>query len=94
MDAASQELTAARIAEIVSRVPGVAALDGGMFGEVATYLPHERILGVRLRDDGSVDVHVTAYRGVPLPQLAARIRRALAENVRIDVTIADIVEPG
>lgn len=89
-----EDLTAARIAAIVSRVPGVAALDGGMFGEVATYLPGERIVGVRVRDDGVIDIHVAVYRGVPVHEIADRIRSALAVNVRIDITIADIIEHG
>ncbi|MFD4183444.1 hypothetical protein ACFWPB_20405, partial [Rhodococcus sp. NPDC058514] len=48
-DPAAQETEPADlIADAVLAVPGVAGLHGGMFGEVATYLPGRRVLGVAL----------------------------------------------
>jgi hypothetical protein len=51
--ATEADLIAARVLE----VPGVAGLHGGAFGEVATYLPGRRVLGVRLTDPGCA-VHI------------------------------------
>ncbi|MEV4892248.1 hypothetical protein AB0K48_22965 [Nonomuraea sp. NPDC055795] len=78
------------IAEKARGVPGVAALSGGPFGTVSTYLPGERLVGVAVRDDG-VEISIVARNGHPLPQLAATVRREVAGlaggrpvNIRID----------
>jgi uncharacterized alkaline shock family protein YloU len=57
--------------------PLIAGLTGGRFGEVATYLPGRRIVGVR-EVDGTVEVHVVARWGVPLPEVADVVRTAVA----------------
>ncbi|MGL5861474.1 MAG: hypothetical protein ACRCY9_09490, partial [Phycicoccus sp.] len=51
-----------RVAEAVLAVPGVAGLHGGTFGEVATYLPGRRVIGIRL-NDVAAEVHVTVVYG-------------------------------
>jgi hypothetical protein len=88
---------AARIAEAVGHLPEVARLSGGSAGTVATYLPGDRVLGVRVRADG-VEVHVVVASLVtPLPVVADRVRAAVRERVPgafdIDVFIDD-VDPG
>jgi len=83
------------IAAAVQACPGVAALSGGRFGEVATYLPGRRIAGIRLGDE-VLAVHVVAHWGVNAPQLAAQIRAAcagLSDAGRIDVTVEDVQLP-
>ncbi len=72
--------------------PEVAALSGGTFGEVATYLPGRRVAGVRI-DTDRVDVHVVARYGAPLHQIADRVRRTVAPTVAglpVNVTFDDI----
>ncbi len=72
--------------------PEVVSLSGGQFGEVATYLPGRRVAGVRVTTD-RVDVHVVARYGVPLHQIADRVRRTVAPAVAglpVDVTFDDI----
>ena len=59
--------------------PLIADLTGGHFGEVATYLPGRRILGVR-EVDGTVEVHVVAKWGTPLPEVADVVRAAVASH--------------
>lgn len=90
-----------RVAEAVLAVPGVAGLNGGAFGEVATYLPGRRVVGVADRGDHLL-VSVTAVAPVPeagapdLHRLGNRIR-ATAANVDlrpVDVVIADIAPPA
>lgn len=64
------------LAAAVTAVPGVAALHSGMFGEVGTYLPGRRVQGIRL-DSGIVQVHIVLSYGVPVTEVAARIRAAV-----------------
>jgi len=76
--------------------PLVAGLSGGRFGEIATYLPGRRILGVR-EADGAVEVHVVARWGTPLPELAEEVRAAVtphAGGLPVAVFIEDIELPG
>ena len=80
------------VAEAVTRVPGVAGLHAGTFGEAATYLPGRRVNGVRLRED-ITEVHVTLVYGVPVLEAAERIRSAVAPLVAtvVEVSVEDIV---
>jgi hypothetical protein len=75
--------------------PFIAGLSGGRFGEVATYLPGRRVLGVR-QADGTVEVHVVACWGVPLPDVADVVRAAVAPytgDLPAAVFIEDIEVP-
>jgi hypothetical protein len=76
--------------------PLIADLTGGRFGEIATYLPGRRILGVR-EVEGTVEVHVVARWGTPLPQVADVVRAAVAPHaggLPVAVFIEDIEVPG
>jgi uncharacterized alkaline shock family protein YloU len=81
-----------RVVEAVLAVPGVAGLHGGVFGEVATYLPGRRVTGIRLRDNGA-GVHVTLVYGTPVLDAAERVRAAVASLVTgpVSVTVEDVV---
>lgn len=59
-------------------VPGVTRLSGGAFGEVATYLPGDRVTGVRVGDDG-VHVHVVLAQAAlaAIPATAAAVQAAV-----------------
>jgi hypothetical protein len=84
---------ATRIAEVVQRCPDVAALSGGLVGEIASYLPGKRVHGVRVRED-SVEVHVVGIYGPPLDVIAEQVRTAvlsLALGRRVDVGIDDLM---
>ncbi len=81
------------LAAAVALCPDVAGLSGGSFGEVATYLPGRSVTGVRLLED-SIEVHVIARLGTPLPSVAAQVRIAcapFAHGRHVDVTIDDVV---
>jgi hypothetical protein len=83
------------IAAEVSTCSGTASLSGGKFGEVATYLPGRRVIGVRITGD-VVEIHVVATWGRTLPEVAEEIRTAclpLAPGRRIDVVIEDVELP-
>jgi hypothetical protein len=84
---------AAAVADAVLLAPGVAGLRSGRFGEVATYLPGRRILGVRLRPDGvTVDVAVLFGHSVFVVAEAVRaVARDIVGDLPIDVTIDDVV---
>jgi uncharacterized alkaline shock family protein YloU len=59
--------------------PLIAGLTGGGLGEVATYLPGRRIVGVR-EVEGTIEVHVVAKWGTPLPEVAEVVRAAVAPH--------------
>ena len=83
------------VATAVAGCTGVAALDGGPFGEVATYLPGRKVAGVVV-GNGRVTVQVRSRWGVPAPDLAAVITAVLAPltgHRPVDVMIADIDDP-
>ena len=75
--------------------PGVAGLDGGQFGEVASYLPGRVVPGVVV-SGGRVRVQVCSRWGVPAAVLAAQITaavRPLTGPRPLDIMIADIEDP-
>lgn len=80
------------VADVVRAVPGVADLHPGMFGEVATYLPGRRVVGVRVTD-AAVDVHVTVSADAPVRPTAAAVRASVAAILPdhvVDVTVEDV----
>ncbi|MEU4396783.1 hypothetical protein [Kribbella sp. NPDC023855] len=83
------------VAAAVLAVPGVAALHGGAFGEVATYLPGAKIAGVRITDD-RIQVHLAVAAGYPVHDLADAVRAAVRPlaGQPVDVTIEDVVLPS
>lgn len=81
--------TAADIALLVAGVPGVSRLHGGLFGEVATYLPGRRVSGVSLRDD-RVEIHVVLDAAVPIRMTTQRIHAVVMSVV--DVPVSVVVE--
>ena len=75
--------------------PLIAGLTGGHFGEVATYLPGRRIVGVR-EVDGTIEIHVVAKWGTPLPEVADVVRAAVAAhagNAPVAIFVDDIEAP-
>ena len=83
------------VAVAVAGCPGVAALDGGPFGEVATYLPGRMVAGVVV-GNGRLTVQVRCRWGIPAADLAVRITAVLASLTGrrpVDVVIADIDDP-
>lgn len=80
------------IAERVRNCPGVAALSGGPYGTVATYLPGERLHGVAVRDD-EVEIAIIARGGRPVYITADEVRAAIAPLVGgrpVNVAIDDL----
>jgi uncharacterized alkaline shock family protein YloU len=84
------------VAAAVRAHPGIARLDGGPFGTVASHLPgRRRVLGVRIGvGDEPVQIAVVARFGVPLPQLAGEVGASVREvlgPVEVEVTFSDVV---
>ena len=79
------------VAAAVRGVPGVAGLDSGSLGGVATYLPGRRVSGVAERGD-RLAVSISALPGLDLRALALAVRSAVAtvDPRPVDVTVADI----
>ncbi len=76
-------------------VADVTALHGGRHGEVATYLPGRRVLGVRT-GPGRAEVHVVAVFGPNVARVADRVRasvqRATPAATVVDVVISDLAD--
>lgn len=91
VDAPVEPHLADLVVAAVLQVPGVAAMHAGMFGEVATYLPHRQVDGVQLHDDAT-QVHVVVRWGASVPATAQRITDAVAAVVDapVHVTVEDI----
>lgn len=79
------------VADAVLGVAGVAALNSGPFGEIATYLPGRRIPGIRIGADNCA-VHLTAEYPADLSAVADAVRAAAEAVVGppVDVTIEDV----
>ncbi|KLL13147.1 MULTISPECIES: hypothetical protein [Protofrankia] len=84
------------IAAAVARCPAVAALSAGATGDVVSYLPGRRVVGVR-RAPGGVAVHVVARFGPTMAEVAGQVRSAVTtvapECERIDIVIDDLALP-
>ncbi|GAA4887473.1 MULTISPECIES: hypothetical protein [Saccharopolyspora] len=82
------------ISRVVLAHPAVARMHPGRFGETATPLPGRRVDGVRLREDGGVEVSVVVRLGPPLPEIIGELRTAIGSTtgaMPVDITIADVV---
>lgn len=86
-----------RIAEALLAHPAVAALSGGPFGTLATYLPGRRLPGIVLGEAGEPDrIAVVLRFGAPVGPTATELRRIVAAasgNRRVDVTVTDLEVP-
>ncbi len=87
-----------RVADALIAHPAVAALSGGAFGTVATYLPGRRVPGVVLGEgDEPTRVSVVLHFGAPVAATADELRRvvALASGAtRVDVVVTDLELPA
>lgn len=98
--AAETAAPAERVAAAVLAHPDVAALHGGIFGSVVTYLPGRRVTGVRLGDPGEpVELGVVLRLHRPIPDVVGDLRgvvSALCSATAVDITVGDVVgeEPG
>lgn len=88
------DLAPAAVVAAVLAHPGVARMDAGPFGTVASLRPGHRIVGVRIGvGDEPVEIAVVARWGTPLPRLAEELGatvRALLGPVAVDVTVSDV----
>ncbi|WP_220188023.1 hypothetical protein [Pseudonocardia pini] len=76
--------------------PLVADLHPGPYGEVATYLPGRRIVGVRASAT-AVEIHVVAVLAPSMTLVADQVRAAVrpwSGGLPVDVTVEDVLVPG
>lgn len=89
---------AERIAAAVTAHPAVAALHGGIFGVVATYLPGRRLTGVRVGEgDEPVELAVVLHLDEPIPGVVRALRREVSRlcgGAAVDITVADVTVPA
>ncbi|MDJ0392237.1 hypothetical protein QMK17_02685 [Rhodococcus sp. G-MC3] len=83
------------IAAAALSVAGVAALHGGEFGEIATYLPGRKVLGVRV-DAVHCDIHISAEYPSDVNGVARGVRAAVQPlvSVPVSVTVEDVIAPN
>jgi hypothetical protein len=89
---------AERVAEVVTSHPSVVRLHGGVFGDVATYLPGRKLTGVRIgTGDEPVELGVVLRLDRPIPEIVRALRRevsAMCGGAPVDITVGDAVFPG
>ncbi|MEV0697538.1 hypothetical protein AB0I53_06410 [Saccharopolyspora sp. NPDC050389] len=89
-----EQVSAGELADRVLAHPSVVRLHGGQFGEIASYQPGSKIVGVRLPDSGAAEIGVVLRLDRPLPEILGEIRGALAEVLGaapVDITVADVI---
>ncbi len=100
---ADPDALARSVAALVAAHPAVARLDGGVFGAVATYLPGDRLVGVRIGRGGEpVEIGVVLHLQAPIPGVVRALRREVADLcaaaghlvAAVDVTVADVAVPA
>lgn len=93
---ANAEVDIDSVAAAVRACPAVDDLAGGRLASVVTYLPGRQVGGLRV-EPGRVTVQVRAVWNLPIAEVAAQIRSALAPLVgtrTIDVELADVADPA
>nr|WP_296780117.1 hypothetical protein [Rhodococcus sp. (in: high G+C Gram-positive bacteria)] len=80
------------VAAATLSVSGVAALHGGEFGEIATYLPGRKVLGVRI-DAERCDVHISARYPSDVNGVARGVHASVSPlvPVPVSVTVEDVI---
>jgi uncharacterized alkaline shock family protein YloU len=86
------------IAATVTAHPSVARLHGGLYGDVATFLPsRRRLVGVRVGQRGEpVEVGVVLYLDRPIPEIVRALREQVADlsgGAAVDIVVVDVAEP-
>jgi plasmid stabilization system protein ParE len=90
------------VAAAVAAHPDVARLDGGAFGDIATHVPGDRLVGVRIgRADEPVEIAVVLHLLRPVPDAVRSLRREVAAVcgaaghpvTSVDVVVADLADP-
>lgn len=84
------------VAEAATSCRSVAGLSSGPFRDVATYLPHRRVFGVRVTAD-HLEIHVVAKWGPPLARVGEEVQaavRSVAGTLPVEVFIDDIELPS
>jgi hypothetical protein len=98
LDVQGNDVTLAdAIAERALSCPAVISLAGGVVGQVATYLPGRRVVGVSLDDDVCEVAVVLRLGADPLPVLADQVRQAVAPvagSRAVHVLVDDVLLPG
>lgn len=86
--------TADLVAAAALAVPGVVRLHAGAFGEVGTYLPGRRVVGVKT-GAGLTEVHVVLAGDAPVLPVADLVRAAVRPLVStpVDVFVEDLDPP-
>ena len=82
------------VVAMVTAQPDVVRMHAGMFGEVATYLPGRRVVGVQIRPDAT-NIHVVLAWGADLGRSADLIGAAVEPLVGtpVNVTVQDLADP-
>jgi len=84
------ETDADRIATAVQAARDISGLDGGRYGEIATYLPGRRVNGVRIRPE-SVTIGVIGRYPATATDIDACVRAAVGPLDRpLHVHISDL----
>lgn len=82
-----------RVADRIDAAPSVACRSGGIAGVVSSYLPGERLVGIRATTDGRLDVHVVMTGDSTADQVERDVLAAVGSDWdarSVDIGIDDI----
>ncbi len=74
------------VASITLSVAGVSALHPGDFGEIATYLPGRRIVGIRIHAD-VCEIHISVEYPSDVHAVARAVRDAVGPHVSVPLVV-------
>ncbi|MDJ0358804.1 hypothetical protein [Rhodococcus sp. H29-C3] len=79
------------VASITLSIAGVSALHSGEFGEIATYLPGRRVVGIHIHAD-VCEIHISVEYPSDVHAVARAVRDAVGPHVSVPivVTIEDV----
>jgi uncharacterized alkaline shock family protein YloU len=91
MNAVQEYEIADSVAAAALSVAGVVELHGGQFGEIATYLPGRKVVGIRV-DADVCDIHITAGYPTDVHAVARGVLAAVQPlvPVPVSVTVEDV----
>ena len=94
---ADPDVLAERVAAAVTAHPAVARLHGGVYGDIVTYLPGRKLVGVRIGSaEEPVEIAVVLHPDRPIPEVVRALRREVSRlcgGAAVDITVADLALP-
>lgn len=93
MTPAADAVVLRRIASRIDAATSVARRSGGIAGTISSYLPGERLLGIRATNDGRIVIHVVMRWGSTVDEVEDDVIAGIGTDWPsglVDITVDDI----